>query len=86
MRYTYRPRGVCSFLIEFDIDGDVISNINFQGGCNGNLKAISILCDGMRVEEIVSKLEGNTCGYKPTSCADQFAKAVKQAYEESGVS
>ena len=61
MRYQYRPSGVCSQLIEFDIDGDVISNIRFTGGCNGNLKAIAILCDGMTVDEIESKLKGNIC-------------------------
>lgn len=65
--------------INFDIDGEVISNIEFLGGCNGNLKAISKLCEGMTVSEIEEKLLGNTCGYKDTSCADQFAKAVRRA-------
>ncbi len=65
--------------INFDVDGDVVSNIEFLGGCNGNLKAISKLCDGMTVSEIEEKLLGNTCGYKDTSCADQFAKAVRRA-------
>ncbi len=65
--------------INFDIDGEVVSNIEFLGGCNGNLKAISKLCDGMTVTEIEEKLLGNTCGYKDTSCADQFAKAVRRA-------
>ncbi len=69
--------------ISFDIDGDVISDISFMGGCNGNLKAIAILCDGMTVSEIEEKLKGNTCGFKPTSCADQFAIAVRKAYEEA---
>jgi uncharacterized protein (TIGR03905 family) len=68
--------------IDFDIEGDVISNVRFTGGCNGNLKAISKLVDGMTVGKITETLAGNTCGYKPTSCADQFARAVKQAYEE----
>ena len=83
MKYQYRPQGVCSQLIEFDIDGDVISNVKFTGGCNGNLKAISKLVEGMKVEDIEAKLKGNTCGFKPTSCADQFAIAVKKAYEEA---
>lgn len=83
MKYQYRPQGVCSQLIEFDIDGDVISNVKFTGGCNGNLKAISKLVDGMKVEDIEAKLKGNTCGFKQTSCADQFAIAVKKAYEEA---
>ena len=83
MRYTYRPHGVCSMQIEFDIQDDVITNVRFTGGCNGNLKAISKLVDGMTVSEIEEKLAGNTCGYKPTSCADQLAKAVRAAYQES---
>ncbi len=82
MEYTYRTRGVCAMQIKFDIDGDVITGIEFLGGCNGNLKAISKLCEGMTVSQIEEKLLGNTCGYKDTSCADQFAKAVRAAYEE----
>ncbi len=80
MRYEYKTKGTCSQLIRFDIDGDVISNISFVGGCNGNLKAISKLCDGMTVDYIEGKLLGNTCGPRNTSCADQFAKAVRAAY------
>lgn len=80
MRYSYRTQGTCSSVINFDIDGDVISNIEFIGGCNGNLKAISKLCDGMTVDQIEGKLLGNICGMRPTSCADQFAKAVREAY------
>ena len=80
MRYEYKTKGTCSQLIRFDIDGDVISNISFVGGCNGNLKAISKLCDGMTVDYIEGKLLGNTCGPRPTSCADQFARAVRAAY------
>lgn len=83
MEYTYFPQGVCSMKIDFDIEGDVVSNIRFTGGCDGNLKAISKIIDGWTVEEIESKLLGNTCGRKPTSCADQLAKAVRQAYEET---
>lgn len=82
MRYTYKTQMTCSSLIQFDIEGNVISNIEFLGGCNGNLKAISKLVDGWTVEEIEAKLLGNTCGRKPTSCADQLARAVRQAYEE----
>lgn len=69
--------------IKFDIEGNVISNVEFIGGCNGNLKAISKLVDGFTVEQIEEKLLGNTCGMKPTSCADQLAKAVRAAYEEN---
>jgi uncharacterized protein (TIGR03905 family) len=67
-------------MITFDLDGNVVTNINFLGGCNGNLKAISKLLEGATVEEIESKLLGNTCGFRQTSCADQLAKAVIKAY------
>ena len=83
MNYSYKPSGVCAQNINFDIDGDKITNVSFLGGCNGNLKAISKLVDGMTVDEIENKLLGNTCGFKPTSCADQLAKAVRQAYESA---
>lgn len=81
--YQYKTKGVCSMLIDFDLDGDKVSNVAFTGGCNGNLKAISKLVDGMSVDYIESKLAGNTCGYKNTSCADQLALAVKQAYDQN---
>ena len=83
MRYIYRTSGVCASQIEFDIEGEVISNVIFLGGCNGNLKAISTLVEGMTVEEIERKLAGNTCGWKKTSCADQLAQAVRKAYNEN---
>lgn len=83
MKYQYKTVGTCSQLIDFDIEGDVITNVVFTGGCNGNLKAISILVDGMKVDEIEAKLKGNTCGWKSTSCADQLAIAVRKAYDES---
>ncbi|MBO4583468.1 MAG: TIGR03905 family TSCPD domain-containing protein [Clostridia bacterium] len=83
MRYDYRTENVCSQVISFDIDGDVISNIEFFGGCNGNLKAISKLVDGWTVEKIEQYLLGNTCGRRPTSCADQLARAVRKAYNET---
>ena len=81
MRYTYRTKGVCAFEISFDLNEDVVSNVQFLGGCNGNLKAISKLVEGMSVQEIENKLRGNTCGGKPTSCADQLAIAVRQAFD-----
>ena len=83
MRYTYRTSNVCSRSISFDLDNDIVSNISFEGGCNGNLKAISKLLEGAKVDYIEAKLLGNTCGYKDTSCADQLAKAVRAAYNES---
>ena len=67
---------VCAQEIRFKIDDDVISDISFLGGCNGNLKAIAKLVDGWKVSEIEEKLLGNTCGMKGTSCADQLAKAI----------
>lgn len=83
MEYTYKTQMVCPTEIHFTLDGDKVRNVSFKGGCNGNLKAVSILVDGMTVDEIEKKLGGNTCNGKPTSCADQLAKAVRQAYEEN---
>lgn len=74
-------KGTCSQVISMDLDGNVVHNVSFVGGCNGNLKAISKLVEGMTVEQIESILSGNTCGPRPTSCADQLAKAVRAAYE-----
>ena len=82
MHYDYTTEMVCSQVISFDINGDVITNISFLGGCNGNLKAISKLVDGWTVDKIESYLLGNTCGRRPTSCADQLARAVRKAYDE----
>lgn len=79
MEFTYRTKGVCAQQIKFDLDGNKVTNVEFYGGCNGNLKAISKLVDGMSVDEIESVLKGNTCGFKPTSCADQLAIAVRAA-------
>ena len=81
MDYTYKTQMVCSSKIHFDIDGDVISNVRFDGGCNGNLKAISKLVDGWTVDKIEHYLLGNTCGPRPTSCADQLSQAIAQALE-----
>ncbi|HBB18864.1 MAG: TIGR03905 family TSCPD domain-containing protein [Ruminococcus sp.] len=81
MEYTYKTKMVCSKLIHFDLDGDVVTNVSFEGGCNGNLKAVSKLVDGMTVEQIEEKLKGNTCGMRPTSCADQLCIAIRTAYD-----
>lgn len=81
--FEHKNKGTCSLSVSFDLDGDKVRNISFKGGCDGNLKAISKLVDGLTVEEIESKLAGNTCGIRKTSCADQLAKAVKEAYESS---
>ena len=81
MRYDYATEMVCSQQISFDLDDNIVSNIEFVGGCNGNLKAISKLVDGWTVEKIEEYLRGNLCGYRPTSCADQLARAVRKAYD-----
>ncbi len=83
MRYTYKNKGVCAVSVSFDLDGDKVSNVEFLGGCNGNLKAIAKLVDGMSVDEIEGKLKGNLCGMKGTSCADQFAIGVREAYTKA---
>lgn len=82
-RHSYKTKNVCSQQINFDLEGNVVKNIEFIGGCNGNLKAISKLLDGWTVEEIEEKLKGNTCGRRPTSCADQLAIAVRKEYEKA---
>ena len=82
MHHDYRTKGVCSQVISFDLDGDKVKNIEFFGGCSGNLRAISKLVDGWTVDKIEQYLLGNQCGTRPTSCADQLAKAVRQAYNE----
>ena len=79
MRYTYRTRGVCATTINFEIEDGIVSDVSFVGGCNGNLKAISRLVEGMEAEKVIDILKGNTCGFKKTSCADQFAIALTEA-------
>ena len=79
--YDYKTENTCSQIISMDLDGNVVHNVRFLGGCDGNLKAIPRLIEGMTVEEVESKLTGVLCGRRPTSCADQLAKAVRAAYE-----
>ena len=81
MEYNYQTQNTCSTNIKLEIDGNVVRNIVFTGGCNGNLKTIPILVDGWTVEQIEEKCKGITCGRRPTSCADQLALAVREAYE-----
>ena len=81
MEFIYKTQNTCSSEIKLNIDGNVVTNISFTGGCNGNLKAIPLLVDGWTVEEIEKKLSGVICGRRPTSCADQLAKACRAAYE-----
>ncbi len=82
MKYNYRTQGVCSRSISFDLDNGIVSNVKFDGGCNGNLKGISALAEGKPATEVIDVLTGITCGFKSTSCPDQFAKALKSAMEE----
>ncbi len=78
MHINYKTKGTCSRVIEFDIENNIVTNIRFHGGCDGNLKAISKILEGAKAEDIVERLSGNTCGFKSTSCADQLAKAVAE--------
>ena len=77
--YDFIPRGVCSRQISVDLDGDTIKEVSFVGGCDGNLKAISKLVKGHKVDEVVEILQGNTCGPRRTSCADQLTIALREA-------
>ena len=81
--YDYVTKGTCSQMISLDLDGDVVKNVSFLGGCNGNLKGVSKLVEGLTVGQIEGTLKGITCGMKPTSCPDQLAIAVREAYEAS---
>ena len=81
MRLEYRPRGVCSQRIEIDVEDGLVQDVQFTGGCSGKLQGISRLVKGMPVEEVISRVEGIRCGFKPTSCPDQLAKALKQCLE-----
>lgn len=79
MEYVYLTKGVCAKKIDFEIDDNgLVHNVRFTGGCNGNLKAIGKLVEGMEAKKVIEILEGNICGYKNTSCADQLAKALKE--------
>lgn len=82
MKYIYKPKGVCSSLIEFDINNEVISNVKIISGCNGNGKGISRLVEGMKAQDIINKCEGIKCGNKNTSCPDQLSLAIKESMEE----
>ena len=84
MRCSYRPRGVCSQEMEFDIEDGVVRNLQVMGGCSGNLQGIARLVEGMPVDEVIRRLEGVRCGFKPTSCPDQLAKALRAYQQEAG--
>ena len=79
MQYTYRTKGVCSQMISFEINDNKLSNVQFFGGCNGNLKGIGALVEGMDIDDVIARVEGIKCGMKSTSCPDQLAQALKEA-------
>ena len=83
MLYTFRPRGVCSQLMEIETEDNILKSVRVLGGCDGNLQGISRLVVGMDVDEVIGKLEGIRCGLKPTSCPDQLAQALKAMKAES---
>ena len=78
MVLSFRPRGVCSQLMEIEVEDDRIVSLRVMGGCSGNLQGIARLVEGMEVDEVIGRLEGIRCGYKQTSCPDQLAKALKE--------
>ena len=81
MSYLYKTKGTCSTQIEVELDGNVVKNVKFTGGCNGNLQAIHKLVEGLTVEQVEQKIGGIRCNGRPTSCGDQLAKACREAYE-----
>jgi uncharacterized protein (TIGR03905 family) len=79
---VYKTKGVCAQEIHLELDGDVIKPVEFIGGCHGNTQGVSRLVEGMKASDAISKMEGIKCGFKPTSCPDQLAKALRQALEQ----
>lgn len=82
-QFTFRPQGVCSQLIEIETEGNIIQDVRFTGGCNGNLQGISALLKGMTVENAIDHLSGIHCGFKDTSCPDQLSRALKAMQEQA---
>ena len=82
MQYKFNPMGVCSMQISFDMENDIVRNVQFLGGCAGNTQGVARLCEGREASELIEILEGIKCGGKGTSCPDQLAMAIKQALEE----
>ena len=79
MEYTYKTKGTCSQMISFSVEDGKVHNVSFYGGCNGNLKGIGALVEGMKAEDVIARVEGIKCGMKATSCPDQLAQALKEA-------
>ena len=81
MKYGYKTSGTCSRYIEFEVEAGIVHNVAFTGGCNGNLKAIGKLVEGMKVEDVIERVQGVDCGGRGTSCGDQLARALTAAME-----
>lgn len=81
MAFSYRTKGTCARGITFDIVDGRVTNVVFEGGCNGNTQGVARLVEGMPAEEAIRRMEGIRCGFKPTSCPDQLAKAIKEALD-----
>lgn len=84
MVYTYKTNGTCSSQITIEVENNIVKNVTFLGGCNGNTKGIAKLVEGMTINEVITKLEGIKCGFRPTSCPDQLASALKKIKENKG--
>lgn len=76
-KYSYKTQGTCSTQINIEVENGVLKDVEFFGGCNGNLQGISRLVNGMKIEDVIKRLEGICCGFKPTSCPGQLAQALK---------
>ena len=83
MEFQYKTKGTCSQMIHFEIEDGKVKNVQFFGGCNGNLKGIAALVEGMDIDEVIARVEGVKCGMKKTSCPDQLAQALKAAKENA---
>lgn len=83
MHYEFKPKGVCSRNISFEVEDGIVKNVQFTGGCAGNTQGVARLCEGRRVEEVVSLLQGIKCGFKDTSCPDQLAEAISTCVIEN---
>ena len=79
MQYEYKTKGTCSQRIFFEVEDGKVKNVQFVGGCNGNLKGIAALVEGCDIDDVIARIEGTTCGMKQTSCPDQLAQALKEA-------
>lgn len=82
MKFTYKTKGVCSRAINIDIEDGIVKDVRFEGGCSGNTQGVGMLVKGMKIDDVIQRLEGIKCGFKGTSCPDQLAEALKLAKEE----